>query len=168
MVRSQEVPREKIACPTCGKSHRSEEAVARCATKEERKAERAKKKEEDRTRRIENSNKEAPRLYIRRLRGEGKNFEQILGQLRKNYPPPQFESGWDLFTVVYIYAETLNWGDVSTETKTMMLLEKHFAGDYITVHPLELVRIPGVTPIYKFTGDDFRLEREDGDSDSDS
>jgi hypothetical protein len=153
---------EKITCKTCGKSHRSEAAFARCATKEERKAERARKKEKEKARRIRNANEEAPELFIRRLRGEGKNFEQILGALRKNYPPPQFETEWDLFTVVYTYAEGLHWGNVDTETKTMMLLEKHFAGAYITVHPLELITILGVTPLYKFTGDDFRLEKDNG------
>jgi len=166
MVHSQGVLNE--ACESCGKSHRTEEAFARCATRQERKAERAIKKEKDIARRIEVSRKEAPEAFVRRLRNEGKNLTQIVGALRKDYPPPEFEKEYDLLIVSFMVAESTNWGSVPLETKAMMLLEKHFTGDYITLHPLELIRLPGVTPIYQVTGDDFRLERDDGYIDSDS
>lgn len=152
---------EKIPCPHCGKNHRSEEAIARCAAKAERKALRESKKEEDRARRFKNSREEPPQAHIKRLRQEGKNLEQVLGSLRKNYPPPEFEEEWDLVTVAYEVAAGLNWGPVDVETKAMMLLEKHFLGAYATIHPMELVHFPGATPIARVTGEDYRLERVD-------
>lgn len=152
-------------CPNCGRAHRSEEAFARCATKEERKAERARKKAEDKARRVANAKDTPPVEYIHQLRREGKNFEQILGALRKNYLPPEFESDWDLYTVVFMYAEGLHWGSLDTETIALLLLEKHFLGEFITAHPMEFVHFPGTTPIMAVTGDDYRLEFNN-DSDS--
>lgn len=155
---------EEITCPHCGKGHRSEAAVARCASKEERKAQRAEKKAEDRDRRIKNGKDEPPEEHIHRLKREGKNWDAVLGSLRKNYLPLEFETDWDLYTVVYIYAEGLHWGNCDTETIAMLLLEKHFCGDYITAHPMNFVHIPEATPIYQVTGNGERLEKSDGSS----
>jgi hypothetical protein len=152
-----------MECKHCGRTHRTEEALAKCATRQERKAERETKKKKEIERRVANAKAEPPDLYIKRMRQEEKNLSQIVGGLRKNYLPPTVDSEWDLYEVAYRVGETLNWGWIDNETKALMLLEKHMCGDFI-VHPLQVLEIQDPrTSIAAITGD-RRVELDDGDS----
>lgn len=131
-----------IQCEFCKKTHRLPEAVEKCKNRAARRENQAKKKAEDRERRIANWKQEPPGERIARRRGEGTAWEMIVSDLKKNYPPPEDGDMWTIYDVVGLYAERLNW-PVDVETRTLMLLEKHYLGDYSTAHPLELL---GVLP----------------------
>lgn len=157
-----------MECKNCGKSHRTEEAVAKCFARSERKAEREAKKKAEIQRRIANAKAVPPDIYIRKLRDEGKNLDQILAGLKKNYLPPEIDSDWDLWEVAYRIAQTVNW-PIEDELKTEMILEKHMLSDYVSLHPLEIPGVlsslaeAGATPIARLFGS-RRMELDDGSS----
>ena len=150
------------SCVTCGREHRTKEAVERCAARGERKAAREAKKEIDRLRRIENWRDEPPKDYIRQRRREGVNWDRIVSGLRRDYPPLEFEDQWDLWQVVYLDSERLRWGRTDTETITLLRLEKYMLGDWGSVHPMQLVELPpGILPVSVFNEIPSLQDREE-------
>lgn len=161
-----------MGCSNCGRTHRTEEARAKCFARSERKAERQAKKTQEIQRRLSNAKAESPNAHIKRLRDDGKNLDYILASLKKNYLPPEVDSNWDLWEVAYRVGQMVNW-PIDGESRTEMILERHMTGEYNSLHPLEIpgvmqtLRDAGAVPISRLVGS-RRVELEHGDVESDS
>jgi hypothetical protein len=126
-----------ISCTVCGKRHKDEKGLTLCREKAERAAARADKAEKERLRREKNA-EVSPEVFIRerrRLGGAGGTWERIVSSLNKDYPPRP--EPWGIWEVVSLYAKQLKW-PCSVDQRVQMLLEKHYTGEYLTAHPLNL------------------------------
>lgn len=130
-----------IECESCGKRHRTQEGVARCRERAERTAARLEKRVQDYERRVQNWSTEPPPQFIRRRLRDGVNFDRVVSDLNKDYPPPEGEDRWSLWNVVYTDSERFDWG-VPTEVVTELRLERFMTGDWLTIHPLRLFKMP--------------------------
>jgi hypothetical protein len=102
----------KIACPTCERSHKSEEAVLKCAKRAEASQLRATKKEEDKKRRESQARKEPLSDYIRRRYArEGAGLSKVTAELKALYPPPSPGKAWTFLDVIEVDNRRLNWPD---------------------------------------------------------
>lgn len=118
-----------IQCEACSKKHRDEAQVEKCRARAERSAAAAAKKEAERLRREAVLRDTPVRDLIQQMkRVEGKAYEKITAELKKNYPPP-FNT-WGVYEVVEEYAKMLNW-PMSLRRRVDALLNRHFLGEYV-------------------------------------
>ena len=100
-----------IECPACGRSHRTEEIVARCAARLQRKLQRAEKMAADEQRRADNKARESARDFIsREYCREAISCEKVAAHLNKDYPPRPDGKKWHWTDVLAVHCEHLNWG----------------------------------------------------------
>jgi hypothetical protein len=97
-----------IACGTCGRTHRTEEAIEKCKARAVKKEAALEKKREDAERRLRNQEAKPPaEVILESLRGSysrGRispgSFWRALSTLNKDYPPPPGKKEWTLVDVV--------------------------------------------------------------------
>jgi reverse gyrase len=125
-------------CPTCEKSHRDEEAIAKCKVRAERRAEREAAKKVDVERRLKNRKDLPETAFIRQSVTEAKQWERIVSGLNKDYPIRE-QGKWTLYEVVEEDSKNLlgTW-PTDLETITLLRLERLVTGDYLSRNPLSL------------------------------
>jgi hypothetical protein len=130
-----------IPCPTCSRTHRDEEAIEKCKVRAERRAEREAAKKADVERRLKNRKALPEEKFIQRSVREGLFWDRIVSGLNKDYPVRE-QGKWTLWDVVEQDSKSLNWSGFDLEQTTLLRLEKHMTGAFISAHPLSYVRWP--------------------------
>lgn len=123
-----------FACESCGRTHRTEEAVEKCRTRLEKQAAVQEKRRAEAERRLLNSQAVPWWEYVVQGRREGLRWDQVSSFIKKNYPKGTPN---DLWSLALAYAEDLNW-PVPNEVTAQALLEKYALGEYVTFHPMSL------------------------------
>lgn len=130
-------------CETCGKRHRDEELVAKCNLRAEKRAEREAAKQADIERRETNAKKVPPEMFIRmKIRREGMHPERVVTAINRDYPPKDGRP-WTLYDVLEEDTKgsaLLTYTDL--ETLVLMRMERIATGDWISMHPLNLIELP--------------------------
>ena len=130
-----------IACPTCKKSHRDEEAIEKCKVRAERKRKREADAKAEVKRRMSNRKDLPEEAFLRREVSKGTQWDFIVSRLNKDYPIRD-EGKWTLYEVVEADSKALNWPGFTLEQTTLLRLERHMTGAFISAHPLQYVRWP--------------------------
>lgn len=92
----------------CGKRHSRPELVTKCEERHEARA-------ADVQRRAANFARFSPAQLIRMRYREGRRWDQIVAELKKDYPPPAGEHAryggmdWDLVKVVDLHSQDFVW-----------------------------------------------------------
>lgn len=97
-----------VECEYCDRRHREEVQVEACRARVERREAREAKKAEDTERRRLRAEAQSPAAFIREGLKMGKNWSNIVAQLRREYPPPD-DGEWTLVAAVRLDSERLNW-----------------------------------------------------------
>jgi hypothetical protein len=130
-----------LTCPTCERTHKTQEAVDLCAARKVRRLERAKRQEDDAARRWKNASEMTCWDLVKNRRRTGSAWDRIVSELNKDWPPPAPGQKWDLEFVIRMDSWRLNW-PMPLEDVVWLRIEKFYLGEYVSDNPLYHIQFP--------------------------